>query len=57
MSEYNFFCKIKYALENSNLIVAAVGGDYNKIIDICKCRRKQIIGLNLHAICATCKYL
>ena len=57
MSEYNFFCKIKYALKNSNLIVAAVGGGYNKIIDICKCRRKQIIGLNLHAICATCKYL
>lgn len=26
MSEYNFFCKIKYALEISNLIVAAVGG-------------------------------
>ncbi len=26
MSEYNFFCKITYALENSNLIVAAVGG-------------------------------
>lgn len=26
MSEYNFFCKIKYALENSNLIIAAVGG-------------------------------
>ena len=57
MSEYNFFCKIKYALENSNLIVAAVGGDYNKIIDICKCRRKQIIGLNLHAIYASYKYL
>lgn len=31
MSEYNFFCKIKYALENSNLIVAAVWGNYNKI--------------------------
>ena len=31
MSEYNFFCKIKYALENSNLIVAAVWGYYNKI--------------------------
>lgn len=57
MSEYSFFCKIKYALENSNLIVAAVGGDYNMIIDICKCRRKQIKGLNLHAICATYKYL